>query len=101
MVYTRFYREEYIPTIHKNNKLRGIVEYTPEKETIVDYLAVSYHYPTKALEALLTALKNELEKHSVEKLVVPVDATKTALTKKLLEKGFYIENTVYKLVKKL
>ncbi len=99
MIYARHYNEEYILKIYRNDKLRGIAEYTPDKHVVVDYLAVSYNKPTEALTALLSALKIETEKNNVEKITIPIDSSKTTLIRKILEHGYRVENAEYKLVK--
>ena len=90
---------EYTLEVYRGDKLRGLASYQPEKDMTVDYLAVSYHRPTEALSALLSALKKEAFSKNIEWITIPVDATKNALTRKLMDHGFRIENTEYKLVK--
>ncbi|RLG81341.1 MAG: GNAT family N-acetyltransferase [Thermoprotei archaeon] len=94
----RFYGE-YTLAVYRGDKLRGIASYQPEKDMTVDYLAVSYHRPTEALSALLSALKKEAFSKNIEWITIPVDATKNALTRKLMDHGFRIESIEYKLVK--
>ena len=90
---------EYTLEVYRGDKLRGLASYQPEKDMTIDYLAVSYHKPTEALSALLSALKKEAFNKNIEWITIPVDATKNALTRKLMDHGFRIESTEYKLVK--
>lgn len=92
---------EYTLEVYRRGKLRGLATYQPEKDMTIDYLAVSYHKPTEALSALLSALKNEAFSKGIEWITIPVDATKNALIRKLMEHGFRIEDAEYKLVKEL
>jgi len=93
--------DELIMTVYKNRKLRGLIEFSPEKHMVIDYLAVSYHKPTEALTTLLSVLKQKAKMWHVQTITIPVDATKTAIVKKLLEYGFKIQGIEYKLVKQL
>ncbi len=92
---------EYTLEVYRGDKLRGLASYWPEKHMTIDYLAVSYHKPTEALSALLSALKREALDKGIELITVPVDASKNAFARKLLEHGFRIIGTEYKLVKEL
>ncbi len=92
---------EYTLEVYRGDKLRGLASYWPEKHMTIDYLAVSYHKPTEALSALLSALKREALDKGIELITVPVDASKNAFARKLLEHGFRIVGTEYKLVKEL
>ncbi len=100
-IYRKLYDNEYVLLVYKNNKLRGIAEFYPEKKMTIDYLAVSYHKPTSSLSTLLSALKNECIKKGIEEISIQIDSTKSALIKRMLEHGFRINSAEYKLIKEL
>lgn len=101
LIYAKHYREEYMLKIYRDGRLRGIAEYSPDKHIFIDYLAVSYHKPLEALSILLSALGMEALKNDTEKITIPIDATKTAMIRRILDYGYRVEDIEYRLVKYL
>ena len=99
-VYPRVEWERVI-TVYEDGRFRGIISLEPETRVALDYLAVSYHEPAKSLRVVLHALKSVLEEWGVERLVVPLDASKHSLLKILVDSGFRVIDVEYKLTKNL
>ncbi len=100
LLYRRIHSEKAL-VAYRGGRLRGVMEYEPEQEMIVDYLAVSYHRPREALQALLGYIHEKFNDEGVKHVTIPVDSSKTSLIDELIRHGFRVGEAEYKLVKQL
>lgn len=99
-IYRRFGRERFL-VVYENGRFRGLLEFEPEREVLVDYLAVSYDRPARSLAALLGGIGRLMERWGISDITIPVDSSKHALTATLLKRGFRITGVEFRLAKKL
>jgi len=97
----KYYKSEVSLAVYSDGKFCGIVDFQPEDTTVIDYLAVSYKRPSNALKALLRGILLYSRERGIRKIIIPVDSTKKALLKTLIEEGFKIEGVEYRLLKLL
>ena len=97
----RYYKSETSLAVYSDDKFCGVAEFQPEEITVIDYLAVSYREPSCSLRALLRGILLYSRGKGIEEIVIPVDSTKKALLKTLIDEGFKIEGVEYRLSKKL
>lgn len=97
----KYYKCEDAYLIYSEDKLCGALEFKPEKPLYIDYLAVSYSEPQNALEMVLSWLKNYAVEKDIGELIIPIDSTKKMFIRKMMEEGFKIYETEYRLSKDL
>ncbi len=101
MIYKGYNGCEEAVLVYKGRKLRGLAEYSPEDEMIVEYVAISYYKPLEAFKALLAGLISVGLEKGLEYIVIPVDASKEKIIGTLVKAGFTVKATEYMLAKEL
>jgi len=97
----KYYKSEISLAVYSDDKFCGIAEFQPEEITVIDHLAVSYRAPSCSLRALLRGILLYSREKGIEEIVIPIDSTKKALLKTLIDEGFKIEGVEYRLSKRL
>lgn len=93
--------DELTLVLRKGSRIRGVAEFSPKKRMKIEYLGVSYHKPAEALEKLILAIWREAEPMGVEETIVPADGSKGSLIKTLIDMGFTVRGSEYRLYKEL
>mgnify|MGYP001772694662 CR=1 FL=1 len=106
LVYRRSGEKRHVIYVYREGDLAGVVEYTLDtRSIIIERFAVSYYRSSESLEILIREMIRELRKRrSYERyreIILPIDATKTALIKTLTELGFSVFDAEYVLCKDL
>ncbi|MEM3615548.1 MAG: GNAT family N-acetyltransferase [Candidatus Methanomethylicia archaeon] len=96
----KYYKGE-ISLAAYDDKFCGIAEFETERELYVDYMLVSYSNPSESLRTLIHGLRKYAEENGVEEIIVPVDSTKKLFLQTMIEEGFKIFDTEYRLSKDL
>ncbi|MCS7128560.1 MAG: GNAT family N-acetyltransferase [Sulfolobales archaeon] len=101
MIYRGYNGGEEAILVYRGRKLRGLAEYSPEDEMIVDYIAISYYKPLEAFKALLSGLISVSLEKGLEYITIPVDASKERIIETLVKTGFTVKAIEYMLSKEL
>jgi len=99
-VYRRYSRELTV-AVYVDGRFCGLADMEPERVTTIDYLAVSYNNFSESLKSLLRGLEAYLSGVGAEKVLVPVDSSRKAFLSTLINEGYRVVETEYRLSKRI
>jgi len=88
--------------VYKGRRLLGVARiFFEQNEVFVERLALSFYRPTESLKIVVYVLKTRVVSQPTTAITIPVDSSKSALLRTLIQLGFKVIDSEYILQKEL